>query len=955
MADQPSAGPGPGTGALTPGQLFGGYRIIRLLGRGGMGAVYEAESVEDGRLVALKLLDQDLDDSDARRRFLREGHLAAALNHPNTVYIYGTGEVDGTPTIAMELVAGGTLEEKVQQRGALPIQEAIDDTLQIIDGLAAAQSLGILHRDIKPSNCFVALDGSVKVGDFGLSRSVAGDKETRVTKTGMFIGTPAFSAPEQLLGEPLDVRSDIYSVGATLYSLLTGKLPFAAVTAINMLAVVLQGTPASPRTHRPEIPESLAAIVLKCLQRKPDDRYSGYAELRSDLEALRERSGSPASVPARIGALALDLTLLFALTLALMLIPGLFHAVSGESLRAKIVSSAIYLFGLLLLKAVPEGLWGVSLGKALLGIRVEQVDGGRLGLPRGVGRMMVLWLPLLISDVVRAIGGASPNAFQWAALVACYLAIVSTMRRANGLAGLHDLLFKTRVVRPTLLTDRRQSIRQQSAEPVVPEGSDQIGPFAVLRSLSTLADGSALLLGFDPTLHRIVWIHRHAEERPPLTASRRGLAREGRLRWVASRRAPTESWDAYEAPEGRPLLAPEAAGVSWEITRDRLSDLAAELAAASGSDESVVLELDRVWITPGQRATLLDFPVGPAAGEPIGPRTGAFLAGVAHRSLWGPAHRSDRQWPVLPLPARALLDDVAGSDDPASIAERLSAIGDLPPAVTRRKRSLAMALTAGPAFAIAAITWSSATFAERMDPQMARLAPLLDYVASPPRQSDSTIVANQRTIGIYLASGYRGFLADRTHRKGFWGTNVRWPAVDSSLARYQTISPEESRRAAETVDVEWGGLAPGELATSSRPAIYATAGGGLTLIVIGLLSLVAALLFRIGWAGRAAGIEIVSAAGQRAGRLRLLARAALIWLPILGPVFVLVSTHMGKRVGAVLGGWASLHPPADLGATLLLGAFVLLAIAGIGALVSAVRTPERGLVDRLVGTNLVPR
>ena len=156
------------------GEIFGAYRIERELGHGGMGAVYAAEHLESGRRVALKVLSRQLDSPEARARFLREGRLAASINHPNSVYVFGTEEIEGTPVISMELIAGGTLQERVQRGGPLPVGEAVDAALQIIAGLEAAQAIGILHRDIKPANCFEDTDGTVKVGDFGLSISTAG-------------------------------------------------------------------------------------------------------------------------------------------------------------------------------------------------------------------------------------------------------------------------------------------------------------------------------------------------------------------------------------------------------------------------------------------------------------------------------------------------------------------------------------------------------------------------------------------------------------------------------------------------------------------------------------------------------------------------------------------------------------------------------------------------------------
>ena len=152
-----------------PGQEFGPYRIVRLLGRGGMGEVYEAEQREQGRRVALKVLNQRLTDPHDRARFLREGQLAASISHPNSVYIFGSEEIAGTPVIAMELLAGGTLKDRVREQGPLPPAAAVDAILQVIAGLDAAYAGGILHRDVKPANCFIDRDGTVKVGDFGLS------------------------------------------------------------------------------------------------------------------------------------------------------------------------------------------------------------------------------------------------------------------------------------------------------------------------------------------------------------------------------------------------------------------------------------------------------------------------------------------------------------------------------------------------------------------------------------------------------------------------------------------------------------------------------------------------------------------------------------------------------------------------------------------------------------------
>src|SRR5215468_3189855 len=271
---------------LQPDEVWGPYRIGQLLGRGGMGEVYEAEHLESGRWIALKVLRSRLEDRDERARFLREGQLAASISHPHTVYIFGSEEIAGTPVITMELLPGGTLKDRVRADGPLPIPEAVSAILDVIGGLDAAQSAGILHRDIKPSNCFVDQDGAVKVGDFGLSIStLARDvRGVLATDSGGFQGTPQFAPAEQLRGEPLDVRADIYAVGATLYYLLTGQPPFEARDLRDLVARVTSEPVPSPRDLRPAIAPGLSALVVRCLSKLPSDRPPTYAAL---AEALR--------------------------------------------------------------------------------------------------------------------------------------------------------------------------------------------------------------------------------------------------------------------------------------------------------------------------------------------------------------------------------------------------------------------------------------------------------------------------------------------------------------------------------------------------------------------------------------------------------------------------------------------------------------------------------------------
>src|SRR5215471_15279895 len=287
------------------GQRFGPYQIVRPIGKGGMGQVYEAEETDSGRRVAVKILSRGIGDEEERERFLQEGRLAASLSHPNTVYVFGTTEVQGFPVIAMELAPSGTLKDLVTPGKPMPIAAAVDAVLQVIDGLDAAASLGILHRDIKPSNCFVAANGRVLVGDFGLSIATL----ARVKgggAPGAILGTPGFASPEQLRGEPLDVRSDIYSVGATLYYLLTGKAPFDDPDIKTVMTRAVSDPPPPLAASRPDLPKRFTAVVAKCLAKKPADRYSTYAALRSALEPFRSASLTAAPLGRRTLAGAID-------------------------------------------------------------------------------------------------------------------------------------------------------------------------------------------------------------------------------------------------------------------------------------------------------------------------------------------------------------------------------------------------------------------------------------------------------------------------------------------------------------------------------------------------------------------------------------------------------------------------------------------------------------------------
>jgi serine/threonine protein kinase len=377
--------------SLTPGESvarygpsefpceFGGYRLLGLLGSGGMGTVYEAEQLATGRRVALKMLGQQFDSPQMRQRFLREGRLAASVNHPNSLYVFGSEEIEGVPVITMEIAGSGTLKDALKTRGPLAVSEAVDAILDVIAGLEAAFAGGVLHRDIKPSNCFVSPDGSVKIGDFGLSVSTLARDDSYVTATGVIMGTPAFAPPEQLRGDELDVRADIYSVGATLYTLLTGRAPFEGKNAVQVVANVMNQKPAPVSELRGEVPVGLERVVARCLGKEPEGRYADYSQLRNALLPFSSSEPEPASMLLRVSAGWIDYLLAFVPPYVILM-----FTVGGEELLVRplverSLSSATCYFLFLgigfLYFAIAEGIWGAGLGKWLKGLRVVRPKG----------------------------------------------------------------------------------------------------------------------------------------------------------------------------------------------------------------------------------------------------------------------------------------------------------------------------------------------------------------------------------------------------------------------------------------------------------------------------------------------------------------------------------------------------------------------------------------------------
>src|SRR5215204_6517967 len=260
------------------------YEISHLLGAGGMGRVFLARDRLLSREVALKVLDdRHAENPDFVERFRREAEAAASLSHPHIVTVYDAGEDDDTPYIAMEHVPGGTLKNKLQERGALPPRVAIGITLEVANALATAHEKGIVHRDIKPENVLVTDQGHAKVGDFGIARAATA---TAITETDLILGSVRYLSPEQAKGEKVGPPSDLYSLGVVLYEMLTGRVPFDEENPIATAMKHVTEEPASPRELDPTIPRALEAITLKLLKKDPEQRYQSAKELAEDLDGL---------------------------------------------------------------------------------------------------------------------------------------------------------------------------------------------------------------------------------------------------------------------------------------------------------------------------------------------------------------------------------------------------------------------------------------------------------------------------------------------------------------------------------------------------------------------------------------------------------------------------------------------------------------------------------------------
>jgi eukaryotic-like serine/threonine-protein kinase len=289
--------------ALSVGTKLGPYEIVAPLGAGGMGEVYRAKDTRLGRDVAIKTLPKELSaDSARKQRFEREAKAISGLNHPNICVLYDVGSQDGVDYLVMECVEGETLEKRLE-KGPLPLEQVVKYGAQIAEGLEKAHRSGVVHRDLKPGNVMLTAIGA-KLLDFGLAKPVAGITtgvtltaaipSSPVTQDGMIVGTMQYMSPEQIEGKEVDGRSDIFSLGALLYEMLTGKKAFGGKSQLSVASAILEREPEPICVVKPMTPAAIDRTIRKCLAKSPDERWQSASDLATQLSWVADGSGAVA-------------------------------------------------------------------------------------------------------------------------------------------------------------------------------------------------------------------------------------------------------------------------------------------------------------------------------------------------------------------------------------------------------------------------------------------------------------------------------------------------------------------------------------------------------------------------------------------------------------------------------------------------------------------------------------
>ena len=826
----------------------------------------------------------------------------------------------------------------------------------MIGGLDAAAAAGILHRDIKPSNCFIDRDGVVKVGDFGLSIStLARDVHQQLVTSG-FEGTPQFAPPEQLRGEPLDVRADIYAVGATLYYLLTGRAPFDAPDLRDLFAKVTQEAPVPPRQLRRDIPARLSAVVMQCLAKSPAARPPSYPALADALRPFLARHDRPAPLGTRTLAGLVDAWVVVGIPVT-VLTTIIADPLSGSPERTAAVANLSWAAALLYY-LVLEGATGASLGKRLFGLRVVSAAGSPPRWGPIAARVLLFYAPNILiaatlgspwfidSDSGRSSSGFYINWKQTGPPVLAFLMFFVTARRGNGWTGLHDVLSGTRVIARPSAIERHSRVAQQAAAAAIPAGSARrYGPFIALDASDPRP--GAVVRAFDPVLRRQVWVELADGSKPPIDGARRDLARSARLHWLAGRRSPGENWDAYEAPDGSAWTT-GVADRPWSQVKHQLLDLANELTSSAEDGTRPTLTLDRVWMRDNGRIVLLDFAPPEAAPHATADLTAEqLLQAVAAR-----VPRYQSQPDALPLSARTFLERWSGHTL-AGIADAraaLLAMTATPNDVHWWRRALPGTLAAAPVVCalLVAVTLvpALARFASSETNGMMNLLGALNSNTLP---ADNPLhrPAVRAAAEIAVAGRYPHLIRD----EDFWSAGVvrslaptyRGLAEDI-LARHPNVSAAQLADAEATLKAARRPPRPGARRQQSAVLlggviISTVTAGAMALVLVCLL--ISSLLVPGGLVSRQLGLATVTRAGTEITRARSLARALVIGLPA---IVWFVYLGLSPRVQGFVP-----TPASPITATL-----VVVGTLALGVVWTTLRR-TRGPHDLLTGTWVVPR
>jgi uncharacterized RDD family membrane protein YckC len=945
-----------------------------------MGTVYEAEEQGSGRRVALKLLAPHAASSpEALERFRQEGRLASQIAHPRCVFVFGADEEADRPYIIMELMPGATLRDLVEKQGPLPPEEAVAKILDVIEGLQEAHHRGVIHRDVKPSNCFVLQDGRVKVGDFGLAKSLVGD--AHLTQSGMFLGTPLFASPEQIKGEAIDPQTDVYSVSATLYYLLTGKAPFERGTTTATLARIVSEAPPPVRSLRPEVPAALDRVILRGLERQRERRLRNLEELRAALLPFLPGQLPIGGLGMRAGAYLLDAAVFlpfWVVTASLFMLWSDFSVPSPTACLVKyLVDTVPWLVYFVLL----EGLWGASLGKWLLGLRVCRVGGhDPPGLRAALLRMLAFYgVVNVVADVFEYVFVIPEELTRWDTLALAaqgvgILLLIAPMRASNGYRGLHELLSGTRVVAllpPSVQPLRSEGPRTKDQGPKGQKGQTIIdsasfgvcpsvlGPFRILSVLDRHGD-ELLLLGADTALKREVWIHLRPATAPALTLARQELTRPTRLRWLTSGRLGEQQWDAFVAPSGCPF--PDwfdgKTRLTWPQTRLLLQQLADELAAAAADGTLPPTSLEQVWVRPDLRLQLADWKTSGTrhCRLPTDDSALALVANLATLALEGRqrsplAEGEPLKAPVPPHAARMvhrLLGFQERYEHLGQLQADLAASRNQPAEVTMEMRAAHLGLL---------VTFLSVGLIFMLLPtrlfEVAAVRTLTQHIVRANRalegQTDSELMASLRRISPDRAgqpdalARLKRTLADRRDDdkrqrwiRGQWlGRLLKaFAFLDTSPPLDPTQQGPQQRE--ETDKAIRHALPPAMVEEPDLDSPLATA---LPSIGWPIVWVVWAFVTRGGFTLRMMGISLRRADGRKASRWQCAWRALLVWAP--------VSLLLGLAVWVqrlAFPGIAWLYWGLWWSAVGLLAVYVVLALW----------SPTRALHDRLAGTYLVP-